>query len=381
MKSELISSFLVSAVMLAMCSAGLAQESPPEQPAPKNSKSAPKLPKCSDSLPGLAVPDAPHGLFAIMFPNKQMQARTTELLLHNPVVCGANFYLLWDQIDRGPKASPRYDWSEIDEHIAPWIAAGKRINFITWATGYSGGSKVTPDYVFDKVNSVECPNFGRVPVFWEKDFMRNYQEFMAAVVEHYGSNPNIGYIRFGLGGGGETYPACMFALKRHGFSAGVWREYIFKMLDFEHSLNSPKQLMVGINSFGQPEDLGFADAVAERAARNGIAIGSQTLTMDDSHNEERGSTCAVDWCRNFHNSQGKVALELQTRKASNPGGGGLVGSMTELIPFALKMHTQIIEIYPEDWYVAYDPNSPDYAQHHEEYQRAYEAAAKVLGGS
>ncbi len=240
MKSKPISSFLVSAIMLAMCSAGVAQEPAPDQTAPKNSKSAPKLPKCSDSLPGLAVPDAPHGLFAIMFPNKQMQARTTRLLLHNPVVCGANFYLLWDQIDRGPKASPRYEWSEIDERIAPWIAAGKRINFITRATGYSGESKVTPDYVFDKVNSVECPNFGRVPVFWEKDFMRNYQEFMAAVVEHYGSNPNIGYIRFGLGGGGETYPACMFALKRHGFSAGVWRDYIFKMLDFEHSLNSPK---------------------------------------------------------------------------------------------------------------------------------------------
>src|SRR5450432_1929979 len=164
MKSKLVSSFLLSVLMLAICSVGLAQEQAQDQPAPKTSRSAPKLPKCSDPLPGLAVPDAPHGLFAIMFPNKQMQARTTELLLHNPVVCGANFYLLWDQIDRGPKASPRYNWSEIDEHIAPWIAAGKRINFISSATGYSGGSKVTPDYVFDKVNSVECPNFGRVPV-------------------------------------------------------------------------------------------------------------------------------------------------------------------------------------------------------------------------
>ena len=352
-----------------------------EQSAPSGPAASTKIPKCTDPLPTVAVPDAPHGLFAIMFPDVQKQAKSTRLLVHNPVVCGANFYLVWNEIDRGPKASPRYDWSAVDERMAPWIAAGKRINFVTWATGYSGGSKVTPDYVFSKVNSVECPNFGRVPVFWERDFVENYQAFMAAVVQHYGGNPNVGYIRFGLGGGGETYPACMFALKRHGFSPGRWRSYIFEMLDYEKSLNSPKQLMVGINSFGQPEDLGFADAVAERAARNGIAFGSQSLSVEDERNEEHNSACAVDWCRNFHRFQGRVALELQTRKASNPGGSGIIGSMVELLPFALRMRTQIIEIYPEDWYVGYDPSSPDYAQYHEEYQRAYEAAAKVVGGS
>jgi hypothetical protein len=370
----------VAMAILAAAFVASAQVTQEKGPA-KNAPAVASYPKCSDSLSTVAVPDAPHGLFAIMFPDRQKQARTTKLLLHNPVVCGANFYLVWNQIDRGPNANPRYDWSEIDEHIAPWIEAGKRVNFVTWATGYSGGSKVTPDFVFSKVDSVECPNFGRVPVFWQKDFMKNYQAFMAAVVEHYGKNPNVGYIRFGLGGGGETYPACMFALKRHGFSPGVWRKYIVDMLDYEKSLNSPKQLMVGINSFGQPEDLGFADAVAERAARNGIAFGSQSLSVDDEENEQRGRPCAVDWCRNFHRWQGKVALELQTRKASNPDHSGIIGSMVELVPFALRMKTQILEIYPEDWYVAYDPSSPEYEQHHEEYQRAYEAAAKVLGGS
>jgi hypothetical protein len=340
-----------------------------------------KFPKCTDPLPSVAVPDAPHGLFAIMFPDPEKQARTTKLLVHNPVVCGANFYLVWNEVDRGPNANPRYDWSTVDARMAPWIAAGKRINLVMWATGYSRGSKVTPDYVFAKVHSVECPNFGRVPVFWEKDFMVNYQAFMAAAVEKYGSNPQVGYIRFGLGGGGETYPACMYALRDHGFSPGVWRKYILDMLEYEKTLTGTKQLMVGINSFGHPEDLGFADAVAERAARNGIAFGSQTLAIEDMHSEENGSPCQVDWCRNFHRFKGHVALELQTRKESNPDGSGVVGSMVDLVPFALKMGTQILEIYPEDWYVAYDPSSPDYEQHHADYQRAYEAAAKVLGGN
>jgi hypothetical protein len=377
MKSKFMQVLGLSFTMIALVAISAGQEPTTQKTAPSSTK----LPKCTDPLPTLAVPDAPHGLFAIMFPDPQKQAKTTQFLLHNPVVCGANFYLVWNEIDRGPNANPRYDWSTVDERIAPWIAAGKRVNFVMWATGYSSRSKVTPDYVFSKVHSVECPNFGRVPVFWEKDFMVNYQAFMAATVEKYGANPSVGYIRFGLGGGGETYPACMFALRDHGFSPGVWRKYILEMLDYEKTLNSAKQLMVGINSFGQPEDLGFADAVAERAARNGIAFGSQSLTMEDERNEEHGSPCAVDWCRNFHRFQGKVALELQTRKDSDPSGSGIVGSMVDLLPFALRMKTQILEIYPEDWYVAYDPSAPDYEQYHQQYQQAYEAAAKVLGGN
>jgi hypothetical protein len=320
-------------------------------------------------------------MFAIMFPDARKQQKEAELLLHNPVVCGANFYLVWNQVDRGPNANPRYDWSDVDDRMAPWIKAGKQVNLVTWATGYSGKAKVTPDYVFSKVDSVECENAGRVPIFWQKDFMRNYQDFMAAAVQKYGSNPSVGYIRFGLGIGGETYPACMYKLKEKGFTAGIWKKYIIEMLDYEKSLNSPKQLMVGINTFGHPPDLDFAKAVADRAMEHGIAIGSQGLSMEDMRNSQSGSPCAADWCRNFQKAQGKVPLELQSVKASNPDRNGPVGSMVDLVPFALKMKTQILEIYPVDWFVAYDPQNPYYGQYHEEYQRAYEAAAKVLGGS
>ena len=377
MKLKLIYLLAFSFTVLTAIPQATAQDRAPA----KTPAASPKLPKCTDPLSTVPVPNAPHGMFAIMFPNPEMQARTTKLLVHNPVVCGANFYLVWNEIDRGPNASPRYDWSAVDERMAPWLAAGKQVNLISWATGYNSRAKVTPDYVFSKVASVDCPNFGQVPVFWEKNFMVNYQAFMAAAVEKYGSNPQVGYIRFGLGAGGETFPACMYALKRHGFSPGLWRKYILEMLDFENSLHSPKQLMVGINTFGNPPDLGFAGAVAERAIEDGIAIGSQGLSIDDMHNEERGSPCAVDWCRNFHKGQNKVPLELQTRKASNPDRSGIIGSMVDLLPFALRLHTQILEIYPEDWQVAYDPSSPDYEQHHQEYQQAYEAAARVLGGN
>src|SRR5437588_3227937 len=196
MKTRILSLLALSAVLLSTAIKGQAQ-----------SKSSGEFPSCTENLSSVAVPDAPHGLFAIIFPNVKLQEKAEHFLLHNPVVCGFNTYLVWNEIDRGPGANPRYDFSKVDEQIKPWIKAGKQVNLISWATGYGGRRRLTPDYVFKQVQSVSCENAGEVPVFWEKGFMENYQQFMAAAVQHYGNNPSIGYIRFGLGLGGETFPA------------------------------------------------------------------------------------------------------------------------------------------------------------------------------
>src|SRR5947209_13016988 len=108
------------------------------------------IPNCSDPLSTVAVPNAPHGLFVILFPGAKINAQT-KILLHNPAVCGANFYVVWKEVDRGPGANPRYDWSGMERQIAPWIAAKKRVNFIIWATTYQKGDSATPEYVFAKV--------------------------------------------------------------------------------------------------------------------------------------------------------------------------------------------------------------------------------------
>lgn len=369
---------LACAMAWAFCLALAAIPAKAQTP-PATSKASAGFPSCTDRLTTLAVPEGPHGLFAILFPNVKMNAKADEFLLHNPVVCGANTYLVWNEIDHGPGTNPRYDFSKVDEQLQPWIKAGKEVNLISWATGYGGRRRVTPDYVFKQVQSVTCENAGEVPVFWERGFVENYREFMAAIVQHYGSNSSVGYIRFGLGLGGETFPACMYALKNKGFTPERWTRYITDMLDYEASLNSPKQLMVGINSFGNPKNIEFADAVARRAVRNKIAIGSQGLSIDDARADQSGTPCAVDWCRMFREAAGKVPLELQTVKQSDPDGSGRVGSMVDLLPFALKLRTQIFEIYIQDWLIAYDPVNPDYDRHHKEYQQAFEAAAKVVG--
>jgi len=201
------------------------------------------------------------------------------------------------------------------------------------------------------------------------------------VVQKYGTNPAVGYIRFGLGAGGEIYPACMHFMREQGFSDSTWQKYIFEMLDFEKSLNSPKQLAVGLNAYGEPPKLDFAVAVAERAVRNGIAIGNQGLSAEDARHDAEGKPCMADWCRVFRQARGKVPLILQTLGPTRPDHGGDVGSLVEMLPFAVNQRVQIFEIYLQDWLIAYDPTSIDYPRYHQEYQRVLEDAAKALGGN
>jgi hypothetical protein len=343
------------------------------------------FPKCTDALSTVEIPSAPHGLYIVMFPGSGHHAAVAKYLMHNPVVCGGVFYIIWNKVDQGPGASPRYDWSSVDDEIAPWIAAGKQVNLIVFATGsqyYSGGKKVetTPSFVFAKTRSVECQSFGHVPVFWDSGYMSSYQEFMAAVVAKYGSNPAVGYIRFGLGAGGETFPACMYKLAEFGYSKDVWRKYLSDMLDAEKALNSPKLITIGLNPMSPP-DLEFTASVAEHAVQDGIAIGNQGLSANDVRNYNAGKLCNAGWCDLFKKYRGKVPLVLQTWQFNLLPPDDIGPTMSEALPLAISLRTQILEIAIKYWLVGYDPSQPDYPAHHQEYQKAFEDAAKVLGGS
>lgn len=339
------------------------------------------FPDCKAPLSTVAVPSAPHGLFVLIFPEGTLNRRSIPILLHNPVICGADFYIVWSQSDHGPGANPRYDFGYIEEEMAPWVAAGKVVNLIVWATSDAHDLPATPDYVMSKVPTVSCPKFDRIPVFWDKNFMEPYKQFMSAVAEKYGSDPRIGYIRFGLASGGETFPACEWSLMdEKGLTQAVWKDYLFNMLDYEHSLHVTRQLMVGLNSFGNPPDDALPRAVAAKAAQLGIGIGSQGLSKSHVDDYRAGRPCDVDWCRLFDQYAGKIPLELQPAEPLQPDHSG-TGSVTDIIPFALQRKTQIFEFNIRDFLIAYQPGGfPGAESHAAEWAQAYEAAAKVLGG-
>jgi hypothetical protein len=213
------------------------------------------------------------------------------------------------------------------------------------------------------------PTGGEVtPNYFSSDFQTPYKAFIAQVVQHYGTNPAIGYIRIGLAQGGETYPnlgfdtdpTCSNAFTAWGWTPASWTTYLTSMLDYEATLNSPKQLMVGINTVNQ--DTGIPDAVAKEAVNltPKIGFGSQGLRQSDISAFSAGTACTADWCNLFDTYTGQVPLELQTATQSDPTGAGTTGSLVTILPFAVQHHATILELYYQDWLTAFDSSYPGY---------------------
>ena len=324
-------------------------------------------------------------LFPPASPGEPYYSDVQTYLVNNAAVTGANFYVKWAVVDQGPGANPRYDFSSIDSELQPWIAAGKKVNLVVWAVSDSSRNDATPGYVLSNLgaaNTVTCTSSGSsqiIPNYFDvTDFKTPYQAFMAAVVQHYSSNASVGYIRFGLARGGETFPALGFDsdpvcnsafINSWGWTATKWTDYLISMLDYEKILNSPKQLMVGINEVNS--DLGIPDAVASQAVLDGIGFGSQGFQLSDTVNYP---TCAVDWCNLFNKFAGQVPLELQTLTQSSTSGAPPTGSLVTLLPFAVQHHTTILELYYADWLTGFDPNYPGYDP---AYGTAIQATAQV----
>src|SRR4029077_11392 len=139
-----------------------------------------------------------------------------------------------------------------------------------------------PAYILKHLKTIQCGNSSVTPLFWTQNYVQNWTAFMRVAVKHFNADPLVGYLRFGLGTGGETFtlydighPGCLAKLFATGFNVTIWDNYLFRMLDFEGTLNSSHQLMVALDGgLGGPSDDTFAD-IAEHAVKNGIGIGNE----------------------------------------------------------------------------------------------------------
>jgi hypothetical protein len=320
-------------------------------------------------------------------------------LMSNPIVTGANLAVEWGMIDQGPNSGAQYDWSSIDSQIAPWVAAGKKVNLIVWANSDSGsttcsngttnptGNCAIPTYVWSALGSsnyTSCiTQYGnqQIPNYLDREaFQIPYQQFMAATIQKYGSNSNIGYIRFGLGHGGESFPvtgwntsgsACGDAFAAWGTTISTWESYLSTMLNFEATLQSGTQLMVGVTPMGVP-DTQVPDFLAPLAVPMGIGFGSQGLQQSDITNYPN---CTADWCNLFAKYNRQVPLELQTYLQSCPQNNCTTGSLVNLVPFAVSHNASVLEIYYQDWLLAFDPSSSGYSQYGAAYAQVLTQAA------
>jgi hypothetical protein len=255
-----------------------------------------------------------------------------------------------------------------------------------------GGGNTIPNYT--TCNGQQVPNW-RASVF-----QSNYQAAMKQLVLHYGANPAVGYIRIGFGIGGEvnlpqgwntaSSGACYTAYTTNwGYTSGVdasftWDAYLQSMLQYEATLGSPKPLIVSLTPVAN--STAIDDFIASVAVSNGISFGNQGLEASDISNYPN---CGGDWCNIFAKYPATPIRELQTIAQSCPEGTTCVsstalftGPLDPLLPFATAHGANDLELYYQDWLIAFDPayaNSVGAAADSAAYQAAIQKAAALPG--
>ena len=239
-----------------------------------------------------------------------------------------------------------------------------------------GGNRVprTPPPPPTGTNYTTC-NGQQVPNWLSSKFQSNYQPAIQAFVSHYDSNPNVAYMRIGLGRGGEinlpegwnnqSSGACFggysntwgYTVGGNSSNSSKWNGYLAAMITFEHSLNSSKTLLVSITPVAGAGTV-TDDFIAPIAVQNGVSYGNQGLESSDITDYPN---CGGDWCNLFAQDP-PVIKELQTIGQSCPTGttcanqqAASTGPLPPLLSFATLHGANDLELYYQDWLIAYDP--------------------------
>ena len=361
-------------------------------------------PSCRQTAPKAADPDGVHGLMVWIDSVDETTANPAILkyLRKDPNVCGASIVVLWSGIDKGPSASPQYDFTVVDNAMAPWIKAHKIVNLLLVGVDEVGTTDhATPAWVLAQtgtnyVHTVKCPDPGTpnvvppTPVYWEQGYLNPWHAFINAVIRNYGTNPNVGYMRFGLGAGAEDFPQhgadgnCFDRWKPYGMSAVYWANYSARLTSFIAAAavrqHSTVQQMVALNPFkdvAHPFDV--ANEVANVAARQNVGFGTENLGSGHYGNVVEACTSAQYWCDAFTSHRGQVPLQFQPINFTLQT-GTTIAPLPKLLAYAMFNGAQVFEIYPDDWLTADDPDFPTYKQHHTAWKAAFDKAAAILGG-
>jgi hypothetical protein len=364
---------------------------------------------------------APRGMFALL---NKAQLGTTYARVQTTLLCrgpgdpiasctargagfdtnaGVTMQVQWNDLQ--PTGPDSLDTTMIESLVHDWRAAGKLVNIVIQPAPYFGATSFVPDWYVAAGNptySTPCSS-AVMPVEWGPEFQAAWKHLIDLVRAQL-DDGSLGYIRFGLGIGGENSPSqnlspgCKTQLHDLGFTtdttwpapdsqawqdevAATWVDYQKAMIAYEASKQFHTQLSFSLSpiAYAPTIDKTTPDRTAAAAVAAGLAIGNQGWRASDQATANGGGTCSGDWCALFAQYAGQVPLELQPTMRSDPAGGPPTGSLMPMLSFALARHAQILELYSDDWLCTYDTTAADFqACTTAGYPAAFATAASAL---
>jgi hypothetical protein len=327
-------------------------------------------------------------------------------------------------------ASAGYNFTNFDAVINTQLGYGAKSIVVVLAPIASGGSSagvnhLTPSYVFTSgwastlsapqlytCADVDYPGGGTItdgtcaegvdntayPAAFETPFVTAWKNAVAAALAHMKSAsfaPKIAYVRVGGGSNGEWLPYAETGLLTQVSPSTlaqlqtVWTAYLAGVESEMLAADTPFTFDQSLNGGVLSIPYSFADAEATIAAANDFGLGDQGLQNNDltlyasvgngSGGSEVGGYPTNDHGYSFNAYSSQPLLEFQTAQPSNPAyvgnpPAGTMGSLVPLLPYALARGATAVELYYQDWQVAYDPTNSNYATYHGAYQLAIQAA-------
>jgi len=330
-------------------------------------------------------------------------------------------------------ASAGYSFTQFDNVISKQISFGassvvvvlEPISFYNSKTGT--GNQTTPNYVFTSGYAAtagftqlytaagsDYPGNGSIaqghsaqgvdntafPATWMPAFYQAWKSAFTAAINHMATATyasQIAYVRVGGGAGGEWNPFAT-AIGTAGLltiPGGPTNLTQLSTTWINQYMSSTQAALVSLSSpfkFVQATDAGFAnshipyswaDSEASLAASNSLGIGCEGLKGADitaftNHQTNSGGSnytgyTSMDHAYTFANNSVPI-YQFQTSAASDPTNTNSPGSLIPLIPYALQRGATSLELYYQDWQVAYDTSNQYNAQYGPSYAAAIQGA-------
>lgn len=318
--------------------------------------------------------------------NNQLSFGATSIVV---VLSPISFYN--KNTNTGNQTTPNYVFT------SGWAAANSTTQLYTAAAAdYPGNGSIALGFAAQGVDNTAFP------AAWMSAFQIAWKAAVTNALNHMAAQlyaPKIAYVRVGGGAGGEWFPwATTFSapglLNVPGGPTNL-TQLLTTWTGYMSAIESTIVAAASGFSFVQAVDGGFpgervpytyADSEAAIAVVNGFGVGCEGLKGSDitafgNHQTNSGGANFTGYPSMDHAyifNIGATNLQFQTSAASDPTGVKPPGSLVPLIPYAIQRGCNSLELYYQDWQVAYDPSNTNYKTYHASYQSAIQGARTMV---
>ena len=290
----------------------------------------------------------------LLFYAKGDYAYNTDAIA-NPYITGGFFQIIWSEIE---KENGKYDWTEVDKWVTPWIDAGKYVTLrVMWSTSgywnFDYYKHPTPKWVFDEgaKYAYHEPSQTEIPLPWDPVYRKYAERFLEEINRKYGADPHVLFID--VTPGAETNPYRFGTINRRNpefqgeylqtkasdgrpYDADMWMETVKDYIDMSDRIFPNTPLLVTLNVAGMPEAGTRLPLVGDYCAARGFYVGQNGLG-GRSYPDPESAMKYHEWAMTS-----KVFFEMVA------GTGERTGTLMEVMKAAERAHCSYLNVYPED---------------------------------